>query len=135
MLKSILKRTLVYVLVLNMGLLGLPPLTLAAPIGTQELIQLEEREAYIDSIQSRLAQEEVREMLVKLGVNPIDAYQRIAALTNEELVMLEQQMDSLPAGGDGFLVVLGVVLVILIVLELTGATNVFKHLKPISSQK
>ena len=127
MLKSTLKRTLVYMLILNMGMLGLPSLTLAAPIGTQELIQSEERQAHIDRIQSRLAGEEVREMLVELGVNPIDAQQRIAALTNEELHILEQQIDSLPAGGD-VLAVLGVILVVLIVLELTGVTNVFTRM-------
>ena len=124
MLKATLKRALVYLLTLNMVMLGLPSLTLAAPIGIQELIQLEERQAHIDRIQSRLAQEEVKEMLMELGVNPIDAQQRIAALTNEELIMLEQQMDSLPAGGN-VLAVLGVVLIVLIVLELTGAINIF----------
>ena len=124
MLKSTLKRTLIYLLTFNMVILGLPSLALAAPIGTQELIQLEERQTYIDRIQSRLAQNEVKEMLVELGVNPIDAQQRIAALTTEELIMLEQQMDSLPAGGN-VLVVLGIVLIVLIVLELVGAINIF----------
>ncbi len=124
MLQSTLKRTLIYLLTFNMVILGLPSLALAAPIGTQELIQLEERQTYIDRIQSRLAQNEVKEMLVELGVNPIDAQQRIAALTTEELIMLEQQMDSLPAGGN-VLVVLGIVLIVLIVLELVGAINIF----------
>ena len=126
MLKSTLKRTLVYLLTISMVMLGFPSLALAAPIGTQELIQLEERQAYIDCIQSRLARSEVREMLVELGVNPIDAEQRIAALSNEELIILEQQMDNLPAGGS-VLAVLGVVLIVLIVLELTGAINIFNR--------
>lgn len=126
MLKSTLKRTLVYLLTISMVMLGFPSLALAAPIGTQELIQLEERQAYIDRIQSRLARSEVREMLVELGVNPIDAEQRIAALSNEELIILEQQMDNLPAGGS-VLAVLGVVLIVLIVLELTGAINIFNR--------
>lgn len=127
MLKSNLKRALVYVLILSIGMLSMPSLTFAAPIGTQELIQFEQRQASIDRIQTRLAQDEVREMFVELGVNPIDAEQRIAALTNEELLLLEQQMESLPAGGS-VLAVLGVVLVVLIVLELTGVTNVFTRL-------
>ena len=134
MLKSILKQTLAYILVFCVGMLGLHPLTFASPIGTQELILFEERQAYIDRIQSKVAQEEVREMLVELGVNPVDAEQRIAALSIEELVMLDQQMDTLPAGGDAFLVLLGAALVVWIVLELTGVTNVLTRIKTAATQ-
>lgn len=124
--KSFLKRVLVLMLIVNTGMLGMPRLALSAPIGIQTLIQLEERQARIDRVQATLAQDDVRAALVELGVNPVDAEQRVAALTDQELRLLESEMENLPAGG--VLAVLGVVLVVLIVLELTGVTNVFTKL-------
>lgn len=124
--KSFLKRVLVLMLIVNTGMLGMPRLALSAPIGTQTLIQLEERQARIDRVQATLAREDVRAALVELGVNPLDAYERVAALTDQELRLLESEMEDLPAGG--VLAVLGVVLVVLIVLELVGVTNVFTKL-------
>jgi hypothetical protein len=67
-------------------------------------------------------------MLTDLGVSPESAQSRIASLTNEELRMLEQRIDSLPAGGDGVFVLVGVVFVVLLVLELVGVTNIFTKL-------
>ena len=124
--KSFLKRVLVLMLIVNTGMLGMPRLALSAPIGTQTLIQLEERQARIDRVQATLARDDVRAALVELGVNPLDAYERVAALTDQELRLLESKMEDLPAGG--VLAVLGVVLVVLIVLELVGVTNVFTKL-------
>ncbi len=124
--KSFLKRVLVLMLIVNTGMLGMPRLALSAPIGTQTLIQLEERQARIDRVQATLARDDVRAALVELGVNPLDAYERVAALTDQELRLLESEMEDLPAGG--VLAVLGVVLVVLIVLELVGVTNVFTKL-------
>lgn len=125
--KYILKQTLVMLLVVNTAALGFPPFALAAPIGTEVLIQLEQRQERIDRIQAGLAREDVKGMLVEMGVNPIDAQERVAALTDDELLSLDQQMNDLPAGGS-VLAVLGVVLVVLIVLELVGVTNVFTRI-------
>lgn len=73
-----------------------------------------------------MAREDVRTAMIDLGVDPREAEQRVDALTLDELVMLEQQIDNLPAGG--VLAALGVVLVVLIVLEVLGVTNIFNHL-------
>ncbi len=122
---SFLKRVLATILILNTALLGLPQYALAAPIGTQTLIQLEDRQARVDRLQAMFMRADVRDALVALGVAPEDAQARVATLTEEELQLLEQQMDSLPAGGNGVLVVIGVVFLVLIILELVGVTNVF----------
>lgn len=76
---------------------------------------------------SFMAREDVREKLAALGVNPYDAANRIAALTDQEVSQLQNRIDDLPAGSS-VLAVLGVVLVVLIVLELVGVTNVFNRL-------
>ena len=74
-----------------------------------------------------MAREDVRNKMVALGVDPDDAADRIAALTDQEVSQLQSRIDDLPAGS-GVLTVLGIVLVVLIVLELVGVTNVFNRL-------
>lgn len=76
---------------------------------------------------SFMAREDVREKMAALGVNPDDAANRIAALTDQEVSQLQNRIDELPVGS-GVLAVLGIVLVVLIVLELVGVINVFNRL-------
>jgi hypothetical protein len=47
-------------------------------------------------------------------------------LSDSELEVLQQRMDTLPAGADSALTVLGIVLLVLLVLELVGVTDIFK---------
>ena len=84
---------------------------------------------YIDfyhRVSAMLARQEVREAIIQLGVAPDEAQQRVLALSPEELVLVEEQLDSLPAGGNAILVVLGIVFLVLLVLELTGTIDIFK---------
>lgn len=78
-------------------------------------------------IQSLLARDDVREKMTALGVDPDDAAERIAALTDPEISQLRDRIHDLPAGS-GVLAVLGIVLVVLIVLDLVGVTNVFHRI-------
>ncbi len=80
-----------------------------------------------NDLQSFLAREDVRVKLMELGVNPDDAANRIASLTDQEVQAIQKHINDLPAGSS-VLAVLGVVLVVLIVLELIGVTNVFNRL-------
>lgn len=121
--RTILKRSIVMLLVLSMSLLGLPAVGIAAPIGTDTLIQLDQRDELLSSIQAELAREEVRAEFLARGVSPKEVDARVAALSTEELQQLKLQIDELPAGG--LLAVIGVVFVVLLILELVGVTNVF----------
>ncbi|MEW8507082.1 MAG: PA2779 family protein [Candidatus Thiodiazotropha sp.] len=125
--KTLLKQLLIYTLTLQTALIGFPPIALAAPIDTLTVIQMDDREKNIDRVRSTMARDDVRSSLLELGVNPAEAELRLDALTDHELFVLNQQIDELPAGGD-VLGVLGAVLVVLIVLEMLGVTNVFTKL-------
>lgn len=127
MLISLLKRLLITFLVLNIAAIGFPSFVMASPIDTMTVITMDERTTHIDRIRSTMARDDVRSTLIGMGVNPVQAELRLNALTDAELVMLNQQMDELPAGGSA-LGVLGAVLLVLIVLELLGVTNVFTKL-------
>ena len=74
-----------------------------------------------------LARTEVRARLEQLGVDPVAAQERIAALTDEELQLLATDLENLPAGGS-LLAVVGIVAIVLLVLELLDVTDLFKKI-------
>jgi hypothetical protein len=106
--------------------LGLSESAGAGVISTEAAIEIEERSARIQRINSVLARDSVQSQMIRLGVQPDVAAARIASLSDSELQRLEARMDELPAGADSALTVLGIVLLVLLVLELVGVTDVFK---------
>lgn len=99
----------------------------AALISTETAIELTERVAQVERINTVLARDSVQHALIRLGVDPINAMARVAALTDTELQTLEQQLDKLPAGGTGVIEVVGIVAIVLIILELLNVTNFFSE--------
>jgi len=99
----------------------------AALISTESAIELSERQDRIDHINSVLATEAVQQTLVNLGVDPVSATARVDALTDAELLTLDQKLDQLPAGGTGVVEVVGIVAIVLIILELLHVTNFFNE--------
>lgn len=97
----------------------------AAIISTDTAIEISERQDRIERINDVLARDSVREILIKLGVDPLDASARVQSLTAEELQTLEQHLADLPAGSAGVVEVVGIVAIVLIVLELLNVTNFF----------
>jgi len=71
-------------------------------------------------VQSFLEQATVVQKLQTMGINSIDAKDRVAAMSQEEVHALAQRIDTLPAGGnlgttDYILILLAVILVIIII--------------------
>ncbi len=71
----------------------------------------------------------VQQKLIELGVSPVDAEQRIANMTHDELNALNSQLNEMPAGGIVGTVV--TVLVVVAVLDLMGLTDVYPVINPI----
>lgn len=82
---------------------------------------------HLDNVQTFLAREDVRQNLEALGVDPNSAAERAAQLSPAELAQLSGDIENLPAAG-GVLEVLGILLVVLLVLELVGVTDIFNNL-------
>lgn len=108
--------------------IGFQSVASASVIGTQQYLKTAERSQQITRIQSALARQDVRDQLVRLGVDPVAAGERVASLSDEELARVSGKLDSLPAGGDGLLAVIGIVFIVLLILELTGVTDIFKKI-------
>ena len=107
---------------------SVPQIAHATLVGTRQVLDGEKRSDRLERIDGVLARDEVRKQFAALGVDPDESRQRVAALTDAELVRLEAGIGAGPAGGDSVLAVLGIVLVVLLVLELVGVTNVFTKL-------
>lgn len=103
---------------------GLVTQAAASIIDTPDALAVDSREARIADIQARLARDDVRQAMIELGVNPMDAQARVDSLSDQELVALQEQLDTLPAGS-GLLALIGAVFVVLLILELIGVTDVF----------
>lgn len=71
----------------------------------------------------------VQNKLIALGVNPDEAKQRIANMTNSELNALNTQLNDMPSGG--IVGVIVTVLVVVAVLDLMGITDVYPFIRPI----
>ena len=117
------------VLAVSICLVSLPLMqsASAAVISTETVIEMTDRQDRIDHITVMLSQESVQKTMVRLGVSPDVASARVAALTDAELLTMEEQLDQLPAGGTGFVEVVGIVAIVLIVLELLKVTNFFSE--------
>jgi hypothetical protein len=97
-----------------------------AVVGTESAIELQQRTSQIERITAVLAQQQVQAQLVRLGVDPQDAALRVAAMSNHELQSLDQRISEMPAGANGALEVIGIVMLVLLILELVGVTDIFK---------
>jgi len=116
----------IMVWILSFSLLGtsLPSITYAGMIGTQTLIETQQGDDPRARVEEFISRDSVRDQIVALGADPAEVRDRLAALTGDELRLLEQNLDTMPAGG--IFAVIGIVFVVLIILELTGVIDIFK---------
>ncbi|MCE7901654.1 MAG: hypothetical protein DYH20_03105 [Gammaproteobacteria bacterium PRO9] len=109
--------------------LGLQTTATAGVIGTTDYLAAQDRAGNLADINAALNREDVKAQLIALGVDPAAAAGRAAALSDNELAEVAHQVNTLPAGGDGLLAVIGVVFIVLIVLDLVGVTHVFRNIR------
>lgn len=104
---------------------GLP--AQAGMIGTEQLVTAGSRDASLSTITQFMARDDVQQQLQVWGVEPVQAADRVAQLSDTELQRLALNIDSQPAGA-GALAVIGVVFLVLLILELVGVINVFQRI-------
>ncbi len=100
----------------------------ASVVGTDQYLMLEDRDARISRINDVLMRDKVRGQLTALGVDPDDAQKRVAALTDGELVALDERIQDMPAGG--LLELVLVAFLVMVILDLTGLTDIFPGIGP-----
>lgn len=103
---------------MTLSLLWPPVAAQAAMVGSDRVIESESATAGRQRIESLLSRDEVRSQMVEMGVNPDEATDRVAAMSDAEVLALAQQIDDLPAGQAVDSGTLIVVLLLIIILAL-----------------
>jgi hypothetical protein len=106
---------------------------MASMVGTEAVVDTGRASDARNYLQSLLAREDVQSMLVSQGIDPQEAQNRLDSLTDQEATRVAEQLQELPAGGDGFfttlLIVLFVVFLILLITDIAGYTDIFPFVK------
>jgi hypothetical protein len=105
---------------------------MAALVPTERALSSEESIIARENIKAFLARQETRDVLISKGIDPEEAQARIDSLTDAEALMLSQQIENLPAGGNTVGIIVGALLLVFIILlitDLVGLTDVFPFTK------
>lgn len=100
----------------------------AGVISTKDVLHESSPNVTIDSF---LAKQEVQAKLLEFGVSAENVQARIATLTDEEISQINEQINTMPAGGDAgtILGVLVFIFIVLLVTDILGFTKVFNFTK------
>src|SRR3970282_467557 len=120
MMMSRFRRMVASIVIVCLGSTGLVLPAHAGIVSSEALVAGTQQER----LASLLERGDVRARLQAYGVDPVQAQERVAALSDEEAARLAAQLDALPAGGDA----LGVALIVFLVLlftDIMGYTKIF----------
>ena len=76
-----------------------------------------------------LNEQSVIDELTAMGVEPASVKQRVANLTDEELLELQNKLESLPAGGIDVVAAALIVFLVLLATDIAGLTDIFPFVK------
>lgn len=130
--RRLLKPTGIFLAVFMFILSGPYQSAMAAMIGTEVAIDAGQAQNAREYLNGFLAREDVRNALISQGIDPQEAKNRIAGLTDEEAQRVADQLEQLPAGGDflvTLLVIVFLVFVILLLTDIAGYTDIFPFVK------
>lgn len=122
---AMIRKSASYTLIFSMLTMSLQSSVFAAVVGNDQLAVESALQVQRDEVTTFLAREDVRSGLVNAGVSSKDVDARINNLSDAQVLQIHNKMAELPAGGDGVLGVILVVLVIFILLDVAGVTDVF----------
>lgn len=90
------------------------PVAHADIISTHDVVAEKQSGLNRAQLTEQLQREDVREQLVKYGVNPDEAIARVSAMTDAEVLELTAGIEELPAGA-GVSISLGAILIIVLI--------------------
>jgi hypothetical protein len=104
----------------------------AAMVGTANILQQQDHEMARQKVVSFIERQDVAQYFSALGVDANEAKARVATMTDEEISMLADKIDQMPAGGDavGFLLAVAIIVfIVLLITDMLGVTDVFTFIK------
>lgn len=88
----------------------------AALIGTDTYVEKEQIDNAREIVNVFLSKQKVTKVMIQQGVNPEEVRNRIANLSDQEIIKISKQIDNLPAGGGGVGLVISVLVIVVLVL-------------------
>ena len=104
---------------------GLAQTAQAGIITTEQVVSAATAQQNRAKVVAAFERADVQAELQKMGINTTDAQARVAAMTDAEAASVANQIDTLPAGGDGVLGTLVFIFLVLLVTDILGLTKVF----------
>jgi hypothetical protein len=104
------------------------PVAQAGMIGTDQIISSTQAQSDRAHLIESLSRADLADQLRSAGVDPVQLQDRVASLTDDEVAMLNEQLDELPAGGS----ILGAavfIFVVLLITDVLGYTEIFPFVK------
>jgi len=104
----------------------------AAMIATDVTFESARAHKSREDLKQLIAREDVERYLIVQGIDPVEINSRIDSLTDAELIAVADQIEQLPAGGNGIGVIVGAALIVFLVLLVTdilGYTDIFPFVK------
>jgi hypothetical protein len=125
-----LQRLLSLLLSLSLMLAPMVPVQ-AALVGNDQLIAASPANVDRQMLRETLQRDAVKQQLAAFGITQEQALQRVDRMTEQEVAQLNRQLADLPAGGDVWGVII-LFLVIFIITDVIGATDIFPFIKPVN---
>ena len=126
------KRLVAGFLIISMAFFSMVQAAQAGLISTEAVAQAQaQRNAEADRalVLETLKRPELQAKMTAMGVSAADAQKRVAALSDQEVSMLAEKIESAPAGGSDVLTVALIVFIVLLVTDILGFTNIFPFVK------
>ncbi|MBW2171904.1 MAG: PA2779 family protein [Deltaproteobacteria bacterium] len=92
---------------------------LAGMIGTETVLEAARGDEARDCVRSFLARGDVQTVLMAQGIDPLEAKARVDSLSDAEVVRLAEQIEQLPAGANGGVDVVTIVIVAAFIVCIT----------------
>lgn len=99
----------------------------AGIVGTNDLVSAQQTALEREQVRDWLARDDVRKQLTGMGVDVDSAQARVDSMTADEVSTMAAKMDEMPAAS-GALEVAVLVLLILILLDVAGVTDIFPNI-------
>lgn len=104
----------------------------AAMVSTHAVVVEQQTQFDRQQLNALLQREQAVEAMQSLGVDPEMVQERVGSMTAEELAAFNEQVEQMQAGGSALGVIV-LIFLILILLDLLGATDIFPAIRPINT--
>lgn len=125
-----LRRNTALLMILLMGMFQIQ-ISHAAMVTTNSAIQTQQSQMDRAEILDLFAQDNLRDQLTQMGIDTDKASDRIANMTDAEIMQLNDRLKDMPAGGGAAGIIL-VVFIVFVITDMLGATDIFSFIRPIT---